>query len=198
MSGRLPCLPKHRLRGIEPAQSSETEPGIPNAAEIIQTAIPTAVAAWNSAGAGAGLVICRQGTPGCDDKNADTFIVTVRLGHGSSCSKQACVKPTIGTASAHLPNMDVIVEEPALIGNARFRWTDVADDNNDPVPTDPEHTWKYVGAVMVHEFGHTLGLGHPSASDVPGVMAAPDTYTSITQADIDYLMKLYSGHVRGE
>ena len=50
--------------------------------------------------------------------------------------------------------------------------------------------------MLMHEFGHTLGLPH----DVPAPSIMPLSKRSLTiqQNDIDYLRKIYSGHVRGE
>ena len=176
---------------------------LPNPGVIIPSAVATAVSAWNSAGAGAGLVICRQGAVGCDDRNADTFIVTVMLADDNRCGSYACVihevQEVYGSASTHLAAMQLIFEEPALLGRERYRWTNVAADNNEDVGRRyPEDRWKYVGAAVIHEFGHTLGIGsHPSVGEA-GVMASPDKFKTIMPSDRAYLMKLYSGHVRGE
>ena len=179
------------------------DPGLPNPTIIIPSAVAPAASKWTSAVAGAGLAICRHIAVLCD--NADTFIVTVKLSGGSlACGSRsiACVRPSSnGPASNHLTNDALIFEEPARILDQRFRWTKVADDNNErTIPGNPLHKWKYVGAVMIHEFGHTLGLKDgldKLTPPVQGVMSAPDRYKEITQAEIDYLLKIYSGHVRG-
>ena len=163
---------------------------------------------WNSAGAGAGLVICRHGAALCDAKNTDTFIVTVKLSDDDdNCGRAiACVRPSYSGLATHRANMKLIFEEPALAygkplgGAQRYRWTNVAADNNEQtVPGHPDDLWRYVGTVMVHEFGHTLGLADHLDKLTPPVLGvmSNDSMT-ITQDEIDYLLKIYSGHVRGE
>ena len=182
---------------------------LPNPGIIIPSAVAPAASKWGSAGAGAGLVICRQIAVLCD--NADMSIVTVKLldpNEDLPCyGNISCVRPSSnGPASMHLTNDALIFQEPASLGYQRFRWTNVAADHNQLVPGSGEdgrgvETWKYVGVVMLHEFGHTLGLKDgldELSSPVRGVMSSPDTQMTITQAEIDYLLKIYSGHVRGE
>ena len=180
---------------------------LPNPGVIIPSAVAPAASAWTSAGAGAGLAICRHYGAICEVKNADTFIVTVKLSDSAdNCGRAiACIRPSYSGLSTHRANMRLIFEEPALAydeplgGAQRYRWTNVADDNDEPVSKNPEHIWRYVGPVMVHEFGHTLGLADhldKLTSPVLGVMSN-DSMT-ITQEEIDYLLKIYSGHVRGE
>ena len=177
---------------------------LPNPGVIIPSAVAPAASAWTSAGAGAGLAICRHYGAICEVKNADTFIVTVKLGESAdNCGGAiSCVRPSSSGQATHRANMRLIFEEPAWLGYLRIRWTNVANDHNQYVPgTRRTQKWKYVGVVMVHEFGHTLGLKDgldELTRPVQGVMSNPDRYMSITQAEIDYLLKIYSGHVRGE
>ena len=181
---------------------------LPNPGVIIPSAVAPAASAWTSAGAGAGLAICRHYGAVCKVKNADTFIVTVKLSdRDDNCGGAiACVRPSYSGLATHRANMRLIFEEPALAygeplgGTQRYRWTNVADDNDEEtVPGYPKDIWKYVGAVMVHEFGHTLGLADHLDKLTPPVLGvmSNDSMT-ITQDEIDYLLKIYSGHVRGE
>ena len=177
------------------------DPGFPNPTRIIPSAVAPAASEWTSAGAGAGLAICRHHAALCP--NADTLIVMVKLGNSVACGGSiACVRPrSPGPASWHLTDTEIILEEPAMeeteLGPRRIRWTNVAADHDQEVPgTEGKETWRYVGAVMVHELGHTLGLSHDHS--VPGIMSDPNAHVTMTQDDIDYLLKLYSGHVRGK
>ena len=139
---------------------------LPNPGVIIPSAVATAVSAWNSAGAGAGLVICRQGAAGCDDRNADTFIVTVMLADDNRCGSYACVihevQEVYGSASTHLAAMQLIFEEPALLGRERYRWTNVAADNNEDV-----------GRESRRQMEVRWGCGDPRVRPHPGDWVAP-------------------------
>ena len=183
------------------------DPGLPNPTIIIPSAVAPAASKWTSAGTGAGLAICRHHAALCREKNGDMSIVTVKLvdlSESVACGGNiACVRPSSnGPASKHLTNDALIFQEPAWLGHQRFRWTTVAADHNKFIPgTSRKEQWKYVGVVMLHEFGHTLGLKDGLDELTPpvrGVMSNPNKHMSISQAEIDYLLKIYSGHVRGE
>ena len=205
-------LPKLKARGhqkdhtvayrIEITPVAGYDPSLPNPGVIIPSAVAPAASKWGTAGSGADLVICRHSGEICDGMNTDKFIVTVKLSEGAPCyGNIACVRPSSnGPASKHLTNDALIFTEPAWLGSQRYRWTNVAADHNkETVPGRPKERWKYVGVVMLHEFGHTLGLADHLDKLTPpvrGVMSN-DSMT-ITQAEIDYLLKIYSGHVRGE
>ena len=194
----------HTVRYLVAPMSATPEPGFPNPATIIQTAVPTAVAAWNARISAHGFLICKEGTQGCDDQtNADEKTVTIRLvADEDACGGTACVEPPVAGLSNHRGHGDLIIEERPVdstkprLPHQLYRWTDVPSLHNEDVEGSPDHRWKYVGAVLMHEFGHTLGLPH----DVPAPSIMPLSKRSLTiqQNDVDYLRKIYSGHVRGE
>ena len=192
----------HTVRYLVAPMSATPEPGFPNPATIIQTAVPTAAAEWNARISAHGFLICKEGTGGCDDQtNADEKTVTIRLvpytGAYTPCGSIACTRPPSKGLHIHLGNEQIFLEEPAWWeGRGGWhRWTDVADLDDEPVEGEEGETWAYVGRALMHEFGHPLGIGHPS-STFPGVMSG--THSRIRQGDIDYLRMIYSGHVRGE
>ena len=193
----------HTVRYEVAPMSATPEPGFPNPAIIIPTVVPTAVAAWNAKMSAHGFLICKGETGSCDQTNADEKTITVRLVTNSdACRGTACVEPPVAGLSNHRGHGDIIIEERPIdstkpkFAHLRYRWTDVPSLHNEDVEGSPDHRWRYVGAVLMHEFGHTLGLPH----DVPAPSIMPDSGRSlnIQQNDIDYLRKIYSGHVRGE
>ena len=191
----------HTVRYMVAPMSATPDPGFPNPATIFPPAVPTAVAAWNARISADGFLICKGGTGSCDQTNADGHTITVRLVENENqdvCSSQACARPSVGSISTHRGDGEIVLEEPATLGPLTFRWTDVPGLHNTDVTGFKDELWKYVGAVLIHEFGHTLGIPHPSTSTYPGVMSDPDNFLNVTQNDIDYLRKIYSGHVRGE
>ena len=196
----------HTVRYLVAPMSATPEPGLPNPATIIPSAVPTAVSAWNAMIAAHGLVICKGGTGSCDERNTDGTI-TVRLVTSSdACRSSACVQPPVGGISNHRGDEEMILEERPIdskdprVPNRHYRWTDVPSLNNTFVslPSQVRQVrWKYVGAVLIHEFGHPLGLPDRIVP-APSVMTDPDNVMNVTQNDVDYLRKIYSGHVRGE
>ena len=195
----------HTVRYEVAPMSATPEPGFPNPATIIQTAVPTAVAAWNARISAHGFLICKEGTQGCDDQtNADEKTVTIRLvADEDACGGTACVEPPVAGLSNHRGHGDLIIEERPVdstkprLPHQLYRWTDVPSLHNEKMcHSSPGHRWRYVGAVLMHEFGHTLGLPHDVP--VPSIMPVSGRSLNIQQNDIDYLRKIYSGHVRGE
>ena len=194
----------HTVRYLVAPMLATPEPGIPNPAIIIPPVVPTAVAAWNARISADGLLICKGETGSCDQTNADEKTVTIRLVTNSyACGGTACVQPPVAGLSNHRGHGDLIIEERPIdstkprLPHQLYRWTDDPSLNNEEVVEFVPHLlWKYVGAVLMHEFGHTLGLPH----DVPAPSIMPVSKRSLTiqQNDIDYLRKIYSGHVRGE
>ena len=131
---------------------------------------------------------------------------------------RACVKPVGngGTnASAapglHMENMFMVFEDPPWFAEAvkrgmstvwvrtEYAWTDDEDLNGEKVTGSgsPGVFYVYVDRVMLHEFGHTLGLPD-FYNDKTGLMrysdAVMDTGLEIHEEDINQLRAIYVLH----
>ena len=193
----------HTVSYMVAPMSATPDPGFPNPATIFPPAVPTAVAAWNARISADGFLICKAGTGSCDQTNADGHTMTVRLlATPNACGGIACVRPQVGGIANHRGDGEIILEERPVdstnskVPHVMYQWTDVPRLHNTYVPWLRGQKWVYVGTVLIHEFGHPLGLPHDVPT--PSVMANSWTYPNIRQNDVDYLRKIYSGHVRGE
>ena len=159
-----------------------------------------------------------------DNKNDSIATATKDPLEGCGTSR-ACVKPVGpggGNASAapglHMENMFMIFEDPPWYAErmpprtgrwvrTQYVWTKDKNKNMQPVPCVgaaamscammPTRYYVYVDRIMVHEFGHTLGLpdfnedntGLKSMSD-----AVMHTAFDIHDDDIDQLRAIYLPH----
>ena len=128
----------------------------------------------------------------------------------------ACVKYEPPTNSAgpgsHLRDLSLVIEEAAweCRGTAdrttgacipgqhvRIYWTDVSGDHKMPVTGLADSEYYYIGATMIHEFGHTLGLPDFGSDDtlkgIPAIMDNTDHHT-IQDEDIAQLRAIYAIH----
>ena len=154
-----------------------------------------------------------------DNKNQSIYKPNTKPEEGCG-HVRACVKPQgSGGSSAgpgkHMENMVMVFEDPpwlAMNGDGRpythteYVWTDVRSKDNDPVPCTedpstcamkPVRKYLYVGRVMRHEFGHTLGLpdfynGKTGLSGLKAVMGL--TSDDIEYQDIEQLKAIYLLH----
>ena len=181
---------------------------------IIENAIADAVANWNKAiGAlGKDLEICES----CGAKNADTFTVTIKtVADSQGCDTSfACVDPgASGIGSdGHLGNLTMIFEDPPWTGSqgagTLWQWTDdPSNQEGHKVPNtgtgsnNPPRLWADVDRIMLHEFGHTLGLhdfyNDPYMENQPRFKdAVMHTGATITLEDLAQLKAIYLLHTR--
>ena len=200
--------------------------GVPDPATVISAAIDPAAAAWtNAATSGKNLEICRVGS--CVGSNHDGGIVTVKTvamntmdtgaphsDHDKGCgSSVACVKPLVVSSPGpgnHLRDMSLIIEEPAwecrgfnmktgtCAPHARIYWTDVIGDDLMPVTGRTGSYYYYIDPLMIHEFGHTLGLSDfgndPTLKNLNAIMENFHANKTITAEDLAQLRAIYAIH----
>ena len=187
--------------------------------------------------AGKNLKICKVGACGGDNHDGGTVTVktvvatTTDVGlpdtnHRHGCgSSVACVKFGSTSASAgpgrHLRDMSLVVEEPAWecrddstktgacipAQHVRIYWTDKSGLDGSNVPGIPNSYYHYIGSLMIHEFGHTLGLPDfykrngvnwdERLSNVTAIMNLPTVAKGISLLyDIAQLDAIYARHTR--
>lgn len=136
-------------------------------------------------------------------------------------SSVACVKLGVPSSSAfssdgpgnHLRDLWLVIEEPAWecrgdtdratgdcipVEHARIYWTDKSGLDENDVPGVPNSYYHYIGSILIHEFGHTLGLPDFSADhtlmNLRAVMENPHKNKTITDEDIAQLRAIYAVH----
>ena len=151
-----------------------------------------------------GVDICEKPCPA----NADTPFINVELGDSGNRTENyacgasiACVGPVGSTVENHLGSANLTIEEPPYEGtrtagdNRRFKWTRNSSMNLKPTGGPQMETWRFIDAVMVHEFGHILGLpDFSSAESHLGVMKNFDTYQTVKVADVELVEGIYENH----
>ena len=158
-----------------------------------------------------------------DDENTDrnidkrTVIIKVAAGMNTSGYKDgqsdcgaalACVKSRDGADldyaddGGHMNNLEMVVEQPALqpydfrglIYQQRYVWTNNRSLHGEPAEGGGKYY--YLPSVMMHEFGHTAGLGELSNfGRYSGyIMYYPEKQTEIPNKDRDFLRDVYRNH----
>ena len=141
------------------------------------------------------------------DQGCGPSIACVKLGIPSSSS------PSSNGLGNHLRDLSLIIEEPAwecsifdrsgaCAQHDRIYWTDTSEQNRHRVPGlphgSPPSFYYYIGATMIHEFGHTLGLPDfgtdPTLKNWPAVMEDTHSNMTITDEDIAQLRAIYAIH----
>ena len=169
-------------------------------------------------------VVSGETSPGEGSTRGQVFSPTLLL--GADCgARVACVKPAgpgdlrlyydfwlDGGKDApwrHMKNLEMVIEDPPWgygdkTGHTGYVWTNDAKQHGHPVrgSTFPKKTYRYLPAVVMHEFGHTLGLedlykdkyqGRYPKSDY--LMSGDGGQTAILPKDIDYVKQVYrNGH----
>ena len=153
------------------------------------------------------------------DRNIDerTVIINVAAGLNTSDYRDgqsdcgavlACIQSRDGPDTdyadedGHMYNLEMVIEQPArqayysndFIHQIRYVWT-----NNRSLHGKYTEEWdeySYLPSVMMHEFGHTAGLGElRNYGRYSGyVMYKPETQTEIPDKDRDFLRDVYRNH----
>ena len=206
----------------------------------INKSVEIAVKAWNDSSVGTSwpnLSICEKGSSGCDARNTDGHKVEINVVGPLGCDDEnvgygACVHYTDdealrtfkkdGGKSApwqHMEDLEMRIENPAQIYDRRTGKRTITQRTLnymwDNTRTRAGDLWIYLPGLVMHEFGHTLGLydlykypgkypgylmtdyhviadtmretkeKHPSRTPTP----------AIPQKDIDYVRQVYrNGH----
>ncbi len=152
----------------------------------------------------------------------NTMAVPTDTDHNHGCgSIVACVKLGVPTSSAfssdgpgnHLRDLWLVIEEPAWecrgdtdratgdcipVEHARIYWTGNSGLDRNDVPGVPNSYHHYIGSILIHEFGHTLGLPDFSADhtlmNLLAVMDNPHKNKTITDEDVAQLRAIYAVH----
>ena len=174
----------------------------PDPAVVFPTAIAYAVDAWGDAVSGSwpNVVICERDSSGCNSRNDDRQTTTLKVGNCGVST--ACVEGPFGShPDDHVPSMTMIIEEPAWSGETkRVYWTvhNVGQQELAPGPNGESRVLWYLPGVLMHEFGHTIGLTDLGGRSVYyngyvwSIMArnAYD-FDSIPDKDEDYVEQVY-------
>ena len=155
-----------------------TQVGVPTPVPTpdLSVAVSIGAAGWKSYTYTTGLTYCKEGSSGCTDSHRVTINFVTPLPTpipGSNVTPTplpckynalACVKGWTGYTE--IGNQTMWFPHPlhyyAMVGSSlvhrSFMWTNITR-----VARDFPTTYRYLPGVIMHEFGHTGGLGHSSA-----------------------------------
>ncbi len=157
-------------------------------------AITTAITKWKSSGAN--VAFCEGDL--CGSKNKDGYTITINVEESSpgiintACGNSyACTFNTGSSSYPHVRNQRLAIEEPPYDGNNKKRWTNMQ-------ALIGTLNYYYLPSTMMHELGHSAGLGHSPVGPVGGVggdvMEFPPDQRTLSQNDEDAMNANYAGH----
>ena len=177
----------------------------------LSQAASAAASRWTAVGRmeGKDLSVCN----GNCSANSDGFLITVKTTNNSAhCDngasrKSAYMDLTVAVGHRHIWDSDLVIEEPPVgqisvqdhLGQIvhypaqKFLWTDTASDHNQLVRAGGDVRYKFLPAVVLHEFGHALGLDDLVGFKWDGyLMKTAGTKTSVPSPDAEYLKQVYT------
>ena len=143
---------RHRGSSTIKYATSASMLGSTSTADLVNEAVSVAVSGWNDSSAG--VTFCKDGETACNDYNAGHGTVIVRVGDCGNLRALACLPP--GATYPHNIDTPVVIVESPCIENVCYTWSNMPR----MVMTEPSH-W-YLPVVVMHELGHSAGLGHSS------------------------------------
>ena len=108
-------------------------------------------------------------------------------------------------APTHLEDLVIVIEDPAWeydvreLRTTRFYWSNdkkvISSNRGEPVGNR-----LYLPSLMMHEFGHTAGLMHPTGNyrDYDGLMGFHYSYAVPSLLDVQKMIDTYLGHTSHE
>ena len=134
-------------------------------------------------------------------------------GSGPSCVGARQGRPRdLGDEDGYIKDLEMRIEVPGHLyspiddpddpdgdRNKYYEWTLNVDMHLNPVPFLTSSKFYYLVHVLMHEFGHTLGLEDLSKYGISGdylMVYHPieKTFTEISDKEIDYVREVYRGH----
>ena len=198
---------------------------------FIEGAIKSGAEAWNTR-MGHNLLICDDETMGisCNSRMMDGGIVTIKTvaatrdtpSAGCGKNSMACVDPDGNgnppsspalAPGRHMLNMDMVFEAPGFscpegkpkctdAEQLRILWTNDSGRHGDPGTLDKPSVYVYVNYIMIHEFGHTLGVpdfyndDKHGLKDVKNAVMYDPGVGKVTDEDLKQLNAIYRHHIR--
>ena len=196
---------------------------------FIEGAIKSGAEAWNTR-MGHNLLICDDETMGIsyNSRMMDGGIVTIKTvattrdtpSAGCGKNSMACVKPDGSDPPSssplapgrHMLNMDMVFEAPGYscpkdddecdnAGQLRILWTNDSGKHGKERPNGSNEIYVYVNYIMIHEFGHTLGMPDFYNDDKYGLKKVKDAVMNVpsvgrvTDEDLKQLNAIYRYHI---
>ena len=197
--------------GIDPAPTRGFMDPYGHVQDVLREATFKAAGWWNDAFSGWPNILFCEGS--CSNRGfSDGITVTVRIAGEAECTMGvACVK-AITDSRGHVTSNRLLVEHPTTakyhMDRKRYpvKWLGEIEKDQEPidVPMPDGTTVKMLGfyapSVLMHEFGHTLGMDDLK-TELWGygfMMAYPHGRRGVPDKDKEYIRQLYRNEHGGK